>query len=111
MTTDTKQLLRTWPRFLRAQFSLRALLVLITVAAVFTWWSVQLPRGTITERQASYLRVGMTKSQVAWALGSPIGDRKGEIWAYRINNKPEFRLVVFDSHGNMASTVKDIYGR
>jgi hypothetical protein len=58
-----------WTRFIPRQFSLRALLVVITISAGFVWWYIQPPKGTISAWQAQKFRVGMTKEEVMTIAG------------------------------------------
>ncbi len=54
----------TWGRFIPHRFSLRAIFVLITLAAILSWWMSGPSKGVLTEWQASRVKLGMTPDEV-----------------------------------------------
>ena len=62
----------TWRQLLRGQFGLRALLVLMLVAAALAWWLAQPPKGVISEWTANQIKSGMTRSEVERMAGPPL---------------------------------------
>lgn len=98
MTVKTSSPRSRWPRFLPKRFSLRSLLIIVTSASIFFGWALQRPRGVITERQLTTLKKGMTKTQVSWRYGNPIGGTMSGIWAYDIQDRPNHSLFIsFDA--------------
>ena len=79
-----------WPRLIPRQFSLRVLLVLITVAGLVTWWFVRAPQGMITEDQLKLISNGQSQDEVRKLLGKPAvvmyltANPANEIWMYRV---------------------------
>lgn len=64
MATASELSISVWTRVVPRQFSLRALLVVITVSAGFSWWYVQPSRGTLSAWKAAQIKVGMTEAEV-----------------------------------------------
>lgn len=76
-----------WTRFLPKQFSMRTLMVLITMAALFLWWFFDASRGNITELQARRANGAASEAQVIGLLGKPyrrLWKTNGQTLTYRI---------------------------
>jgi hypothetical protein len=76
-----------WTRLLPKQFSMRTLLVLITITALFLWWFFDASRGNITELQARRFQDGASEAQVIALLGKPyrrLWKTNGQTLSYRI---------------------------
>jgi outer membrane protein assembly factor BamE (lipoprotein component of BamABCDE complex) len=110
MTIKSAASASRWPRFLPKQFSIGALLVLMTVVACGLWWYVQPPAGTITMKQTLRATTGMTKNELTSALGSPSGvnyGSGGEVWHYFVkvsDSHEETFLVALGSDGRVTWT-------
>jgi outer membrane protein assembly factor BamE (lipoprotein component of BamABCDE complex) len=100
-----------WPRFIPKQFSIGALLVLITVVACILWWYVQLPIGIITEQQIDRLVVGMTAREVQRELGNPYKKTSEQEWEYRLVTPDGRRITIcFDRNGYFAESIVRLTG-
>lgn len=93
----------TWSRLVPKQFSLRGLLVLITLAALCIWWWVQLPIGFISEADTHKVKLGLNRAEVVDLLGEPVGEswsvtpsRKHTIEYYVVGSKPKVRAFVVE---------------
>lgn len=86
---------------LSSQFTIRALLFVMTVAAACLWWPTLPPKGNVTIKQTSRVRPGMTEADVCAILGSPAKD-EGTTWEFTLvgptpdENLRRFRVTFKD---------------
>lgn len=87
----------------KLRFSVRVLLTIITLCAIFLWWYINIPIGVISQEQAARIIPGMTKAEIGSLLGKPDSrldsQEWGEAWSYLIRRKStdsnQTRLVIF----------------
>lgn len=95
----------------RWQFGLRTLLVFTAITAALSWWSLQPPKGMITDWRAARIKVGMTLDEVQAALPGSIcevGMESPSPHTYQIHRplvKDGAMIVYFDADSDRVSEV------
>jgi hypothetical protein len=107
MTTRTQAAAFKRTRLIPKQFSLRALLILITITAGIVWLSIQPWGKGITPSAASRVKVGMKLGEVLEQLGLPEYGTAGNHRIYRVKvpiwSERDLFFDVGDTRGEVTS--------
>lgn len=86
---------------MKPRFSLRALLIVVTVAAISVWYHRQVfMQHPVTEKAPESIKPGMTAWEIRWQLGAPhrAGSGPSPTWQYELADGSGCLLIVLDEY-------------